>query len=232
MRNKRLYLLMVLALAVVLMGTGCATKKFVRQEITASETKLSQKMDQEHGKIANQINELSNLNKQLNSRVEQLADRVSTVDGKAEQAKTIGNEAKAMVNTVNTAVVELRSKFDARNNYVVSDTKTVYFDFNKSILTADATAVLDEIARLVAGNKNALITLEGYTDGVGSDQYNDTLSEKRANAVIRYLVGAKSVDLNRIYVVGLGKTNPVADNKTADGRKQNRRVVIKILQVR
>jgi OmpA-OmpF porin, OOP family len=231
MRRNRMFVLLALSLVALLLVSGCATKKFVREEITTTETKLNQKMDQEHGKIAGQISELSSLNKQLSSRIEQVSDRVTAIDGKTEQAKALGTEAKNLAQSANTAVVDLRTKFDARNNYVVTDTKSVLFGFNKHELTPEATAILDEMARLIAGNKNAVITLEGYTDSIGSDNYNLALSEKRANAVIRYLVGEKSVDLNRIYYIGMGKANPVADNKTEAGRQENRRVTIKALEV-
>jgi len=232
MSRNRMIALIALALVAVLVVSGCATKKFVRQEITTSETKIIQKEDQEHQKIYGQITELSTLNKQLSSRIEQVSDKAAAADSKAEEAKSIGNDAKVQAQNANTAVIDLRAKFDARNNYVVVDTKTVLFGFDKYELTKEADATLDEVARLVAGNKNVVLTLEGYTDNVGSDTYNLTLSEKRANAVIRYLVGEKSIDLNRIFYIGLGKANYVADNKTEAGRKENRRVVIKVLEPR
>lgn len=232
MKSSKLYLLLVVCLTVVLLVSGCATKKFVRQELATSESKLNQKMDQEHAKIGGQISELSALNKQLSSRIEQVSDRAAAAQAKAEEAKTIGTEAKGMAQTANAGVTELRSMFNARNNYVLSGSRTVYFDFDKADLTMEAKAILDEVARLIAGNKNMVLTLEGYTDGIGSEQYNVALSEKRVKSVIRYLVADKSVDLNRLYDLGLGKANPVADNKSAEGRKQNRRVTIKMMEVK
>jgi len=232
MKSSRLFLLIVVCLTVALLVSGCATKKFVRQELATSESKLNQKMDQEHAKIGGQISELSALNKQLSSRIEQVSDRAAAAQAKAEEAKTIGTEAKGMAQTANAGVSELRSLFNARNNYILSGTRTVYFDFDKADLTVEAKAILDEVARLIAGNKNMVLTLEGYTDGIGSEQYNIALSEKRVKSVIRYLVADKSVDLNRLYDLGLGKANPIADNKSVEGRKQNRRVTIKMMEVK
>jgi outer membrane protein OmpA-like peptidoglycan-associated protein len=232
MRRNRLFLLVAVSLVALLMVSGCATKKFVRQEITTSETKTNQKIDQETAKLSGQINELSALNKQLSSRIEQVSDRASSADAKAEEAKGIGLDAKKDAQAANAGVNDLRTKFDNRNNYTLVDTKSVYFGFNKADLTAEAKATLDEVARQVAGNKNAVLTLEGYTDSIGDDQYNIALSEKRVKNVVRYFVGEKNYDLNRLYVIGMGKSNPIADNKTADGRKQNRRVTVKILEAR
>jgi outer membrane protein OmpA-like peptidoglycan-associated protein len=79
--------------------------------------------------------------------------------------------------------------------------------------------------RVMHENPNMRISVDGYTDSVGSDAYNEKLSKRRAEAAQRYLVG-KGVDASRITVRGLGETNPVADNATADGRAENRRVEI------
>lgn len=232
MRSNRFFLLVAVSLVALLMVSGCATKKFVRQEITTSETKTNQKIDQETAKLSGQINELSALNKQLSSRIEQVSDRASAADAKAEEAKGIGLDAKKDAQAANAGVADLRTKFENRNNFALVDTKNVLFGFNRADLTAESKATLDEVARMVAGNKNAVLTLEGYTDSIGDDTYNIALSEKRVKSVVRYLVGEKNFDLNRLYVIGMGKTNPVADNKTADGRKQNRRVTVKILEAR
>jgi OmpA-OmpF porin, OOP family len=232
MRSNRFFLLVAISLVALLMVSGCATKKFVRQEITTSETKTNQKIDQETAKLSGQINELSALNKQLSSRIEQVSDRASAADAKAEEAKGIGLDAKKDAQTANTGVQDLRTKFENRNNYALVDTKSVLFGFNKADLTDEGKATLDEVARVVAGNKNAVLTLEGYTDSIGDDAYNIILSEKRVKSVVRYLVGEKNYDLNRLFIIGMGNTNPVADNKTADGRKQNRRVTVKILEAR
>lgn len=232
MRSKKVLLLVAVAAVALLLASGCATKKFVRQEISSSEAKTAQTMQTEHAKINNQINELSDLNKQLSSRLEQVSDRASAADAKAEEAKNIGMEAKNMADKANTEATQLRSAFENRNNYVVTDTKYVHFGFDKFNLTDESKATLDDVAKMIAGNKNAVLVLEGYTDYIGSAAYNYTLSDKRVKSVIRYLVGDKSVDLNRIYTIGLGETNPMADNKTPAGRKENRRVSIKIMAPR
>jgi OOP family OmpA-OmpF porin len=74
-----------------------------------------------------------------------------------------------------------------------------------------------------------MVELQGFTDSRGPEQYNVGLSQRRVESVERYLVG-KSVPLYRISVVGLGKENPVADNKTSKGRAENRRVEIRVLK--
>ena len=74
-----------------------------------------------------------------------------------------------------------------------------------------------------------MIEVQGYTDNTGDEQYNIGLSQRRAEAVERYLV-SKNIPLFRVSIVGLGKDKPVADNKTRDGRAQNRRVEVRVLK--
>jgi len=101
------------------------------------------------------------------------------------------------------------------------------FDFNKADLKAPARAKLDELAVTMQGADIKIIHVIGYTDSVGTDAYNDKLSERRANAVRDYLV-SKGVNPSLIDTEGRGKRDPVASNATAPGRAQNRRVDVKV----
>ncbi|PMZ85879.1 MULTISPECIES: OmpA family protein [unclassified Pseudomonas] len=107
--------------------------------------------------------------------------------------------------------------------------RDVHFQFDKATLTSSDKLVLDKIAtRLKAEAPTAQLTVTGHTDSVGSDAYNQKLSDKRAHSVVEYLIGQGVPRSNFVSVVGAGESQPVADNKTADGRAQNRRTEIKI----
>ena len=107
--------------------------------------------------------------------------------------------------------------------------RDVHFQFDKATLTSSDKQVLDKIAtRLKAEAPTAQLTVTGHTDSVGSDTYNQKLSEKRAHSVVEYLIEQGVPRSNFVSVVGAGESQPVADNKTADGRAQNRRTEIKI----
>jgi outer membrane protein OmpA-like peptidoglycan-associated protein len=107
--------------------------------------------------------------------------------------------------------------------------RDVHFQFDKATLTASDKQVLDKIAtRLKAEAPTAQLTVTGHTDSVGSDTYNQKLSDKRAHSVVEYLIEQGVPRSNFVSVVGAGESQPVADNKTADGRAQNRRTEIKI----
>lgn len=107
--------------------------------------------------------------------------------------------------------------------------RDVHFQFDKATLTESDKEVLNKIAtRLKAEAPTAQLTVTGHTDSVGSDTYNQKLSDKRAHSVVEYLIQEGVPRSSFVSVVGAGESQPVADNKTADGRAQNRRTEIKI----
>jgi OOP family OmpA-OmpF porin len=103
-----------------------------------------------------------------------------------------------------------------------------HFDFDKSVLKPEGKAKLDDLmGKLKAVNLEVIIAI-GHTDSIGSVAYNNKLSLRRANAVKAYLV-SKGIEANRIYTEGKGKSQPIADNKTKEGRAKNRRVEIEVV---
>jgi OOP family OmpA-OmpF porin len=108
-------------------------------------------------------------------------------------------------------------------------TLQVFFDLNKNILTEADLKELPKAVDFVKKYPGAKIRLDGYTDSTGTDAYNMKLSERRATAVKDYLIKEAGVDGTKITSVGHGAADPVADNKTPEGRAKNRRVEISIL---
>jgi OOP family OmpA-OmpF porin len=107
----------------------------------------------------------------------------------------------------------------------------VFFDFDKAVLKPEGKTKLDElVGKLKAVNLEVIIAI-GHTDNIGSKEYNQKLSVRRAEAVKAYLV-SKGIEPNRIYTEGKGLTQPIADNRTAEGRAKNRRVEIEVVGTR
>jgi OOP family OmpA-OmpF porin len=106
-----------------------------------------------------------------------------------------------------------------------------FFDFDKSVLKPEGKAKLDDLVGKVKDINLEVIIAVGHTDSVGSDAYNQKLSVKRSEAVKAYLV-SKGIEKNRVYTEGKGEKQPVADNKTSDGRAKNRRVEIEVVGTR
>ena len=101
------------------------------------------------------------------------------------------------------------------------------FDFDRSTVKPEAAQILDRLVVFMNENKDKTANLAGYTDNVGTDAYNQRLSERRVNSVREYIVG-KGVDSGRVTGQGFGESKPIPDNKTAEGRAKNRRVEIKV----
>jgi len=99
------------------------------------------------------------------------------------------------------------------------------FEFDKSSLTSEGRSKVGEAARVLKDNPSVKVSVDGYTDSIGSDAYNLRLSERRAQTVADHLV-SDGINKSRLHVQGFGKTHPIADNKTTAGRTLNRRVEI------
>ena len=145
-------------------------------------------------------------------------------DRKADTANQGVQQANNHINVVETRLNALN------DNYTPTETQTVLFKLNSSALDNTATGTLDRVASTVSGQRTGyMVEIQGFTDGTGSENYNLGLSQRRAESALRYLV-SKNVPLYRISIVGFGKENPVADNKTRAGRDQNRRVEVRVLR--
>jgi len=106
-----------------------------------------------------------------------------------------------------------------------------FFDFDKSVLKPEGRAKLDDLVSKIQGINLEVIIAVGHTDSIGSDAYNQKLSVRRAEAVKAYLI-SKGIERNRIYTEGKGEKQPVADNRTAEGRAKNRRVEVEVVGTR
>ena len=107
----------------------------------------------------------------------------------------------------------------------------VLFDFDKSVVKPEGKSKLDDLSNKVKGINLEVVIAIGHADSIGSDAYNQKLSVRRAESIKAYLV-SKGIEPNRIYTEGKGEKQPVADNKTKDGRAKNRRVEIEVIGTR
>lgn len=218
---------------------SCATKKYVQQQVTASKTELSTRIDEEASRradLANQVQELSSLNKRNSARIEEvntnLGGAVKALDPKIEDARRTGSEARETANTALNSSKQNSAAFLSRNNYEVVESRDVLFKFNSATLDDEARQSLDSMTQMLGQDKNLLVELQGYADSTGDSGYNLQISDRRVDSVVRYMVASQKVDLYRISALGLGDANPVDDNNTREGRAKNRRVTVRILGVK
>ena len=107
----------------------------------------------------------------------------------------------------------------------------VLFDFDKSVVKPEGKSKLDDLAAKIRGTNLEVVIAIGHTDSIGTDEYNQKLSVRRAESVKAYLV-SKGIEANRVYTEGKGEKQPVADNKTREGRAKNRRVELEVIGTR
>jgi OmpA-OmpF porin, OOP family len=143
--------------------------------------------------------------------------------GQMDELYAVAAEARAEVKAVNERVSSL-------DDYDVQETVAVTFRVNSAVLSPEAKQQLDELASKTSGAKAFMIEVAGHTDSTGSDAKNFRLSQQRAEAVVQYLAVQHKIPLRRFVTpMGYGKTEAVADNSTAAGRSQNRRVEVKMI---
>jgi peptidoglycan-associated lipoprotein len=204
----------LLAITALVFSVGCVTKKVYRKD----QEQTDQRVKGVETGVEENERRVGDLKKETDTRI-------AEVKGTAEKAVEIGSAA---MNKAQQA--EKAAKGKILWTVTLSDDR-VKFSFDQDSIPAEAAADLDALAAKVKGmDKAVYVEIEGHTDNVGSDLYNTQLGEKRAKAVMTYLNEKGGIPLHAMSVISYGKTKPVADNKTADGRAQNRRVVIRVLE--
>ena len=210
-------------------ATACATKKFVQKSV---------------GEVNDKVDSLGRSVEQTQERTRQNEAKIAEVDTKAQNAASSAQQANGAAATAqnsataaNGAARAVDTKLDAFDRAsrrlvleVVLSDSSGEFQFGKTDLPDAAKQQIDQmVSRLKQDPKNVYIEIEGHTDSVGSAEFNEKLGLERAQSVQRYLYEKHQVPLHKINVISYGMTKPAADNKTKEGRAQNRRVVIRVL---
>ena len=159
-----------------------------------------------------------------------IASQVTFKNSDLKTAMMIRNGTNQRFEEQAAATEALRSRMADIDKYNIKDTTNVFFDTGKWALSPQAKGELCTTATKAEGTENALMLVVGYTDSVGSDDYNQVLSEKRASSVINYLQQVCHWKPYRMLTpTGMAKADPLADNSTPEGKAQNRRVSVNIL---
>jgi len=230
-QDKRNVVTLSAVFVMILGSAGClATRKYVQTQA-----------------IAPMQGNIQTVDKKVDTKTAELDQHISEVDRHAEQgysaatakaeaadkdAQKADQDAQGAQQTADKGVnlaTQDQQQIENIDNYQPVKTGSVLFDFNHADLTDEDQQQLADLAQTLSSLKHYAIEVEGFTDKVGPKQYNLELSRRRADAVVRYLTESAHVPLVKIHVIGLGEDEPVADNHTRDGRKQNRRVEIRIL---
>jgi outer membrane protein OmpA-like peptidoglycan-associated protein len=207
---------------------GCATKNYVRNQTAP----LIEHTDQLDTKTAENNRQIHDVNDRAQAGIRQAQDGADSATKNAQDAsKSAGDAQTAADNAVHRAD-SLASVVSGLDNYQPVSTVAVTFGFDKSMLTKEDRDQLDSFAAKLGSVKSYILEVTGGTDSTGPAQYNYDLSQRRADAVVQYLGSRYGIAAHRFYLIGIGKDKEVAPNTTAEGRKQNRRVEIRLLSNR
>lgn len=202
--------MLVVVAVLALVASGCATKKYVRQETGAVHTRV----DDVEAQVEQNQTEIRRAGERMDSQDREIGEVSKTAREALQRADEAGKlaEGKLLYETV------------------LTDDK-VKFGFDRADLSDSAKAALDEFAADLKGRGagDVYVEIQGHTDATGSDKYNQELGLERAEAVRRYLSRAHGLPLHRMNVISYGESEPTADNSSRDGRSQNRRVVLVVL---
>ena len=230
-RRSSAALLMPAAALLVFGSTGCATKKHVRQTVAPVEARVAgaeERNRQQQAALGELENGLSRTDERAqDAERKALAAReaAQTAHNRADGAFSKADSAYGLADSTRSRLTELSENID---NYKLVTAENVLFGLGKHNLTKDAQAQLDAAVAQLQGSKNFVLEIQGFTDATGSATQNLELSRKRADSVVRYLTVKHNVPLRKINVLGVGEDDPTADNKTREGRKQARRVEMRV----
>jgi outer membrane protein OmpA-like peptidoglycan-associated protein len=223
--RKSVFVVSMFALTLAV-APACATKKFVRTEV---------------GQVNDKVTSLGTSLEQTQERVRQNEGAIKDVDQRAQSAasdaKNAASSAQNTANSANDAARAVGTRADAIETAarkllfeVVLSEDQGKFKFGRTELPDEAKTAIDSMVNNLKSQKSAVwIEIEGHTDNVGSKEYNEQLGMERAEAVKRYLYEQHQVPLHKMNVISYGEDKPAAENRSRDGRAQNRRVVIKVL---
>ena len=227
MENRKAIVVAGLAgvIALSMLTAGCATKKYVRNRIDPLEERLG-KLDERNSENEARI---TDVDQKSERGIAEAKDQAADAAGQATQAGENAQAANQLAQKGLTEVERVRQDLQNIQNFEPLKAQTVLFDFNRSNLTDEYKQQLDDLVKMIAQQNRYLIEVQGYTDAVGPEAYNLELSRRRAETVVRYLTMTHKIPLVRIFTLGYGEDSPTAENRTREGREQNRRVEVRML---
>jgi outer membrane protein OmpA-like peptidoglycan-associated protein len=204
-------------------GDGSGSLAASKIRFGKDDFRVAQSIDSRVTPAENRLTQTEENQQRLSGQIDELMAISNAARGGAKAAQETADAAIAGVNATNQRISSL-------DDYVVQSADSVNFKVNSAVLSPEAKAKLDSIAQAALQLKGYTIEITGFASAEGSTQRNKILSQKRAQAVIDYLVETHNVPLRRIGTsFGFGELQAVADNTTREGREQNRRVEVKLL---
>jgi len=214
-------------------ATACATKGYVRDQVEATQTQIAHQFESQDARLRENA-ERSAADRQesrqeidaADQRIEGLDARVGELDTAASKAQ---NRADQAVGVARDAEARVSQRIADRNKYRLLETRFIYFESDRTDIRDAGANELEEVAKALQADPNALVELQGFADPRGSDRYNDELARERVEAVIRHLVRRYGIELRQVRAIAMGKVALAAGEKPsakvlADARRVEMRL--------
>ena len=189
---------------VAVLGSACATKSFVQKQVSETESKFTQQMTATETKLretADRTGESRQAIDVADQRLNGLDLRMSEVGARASSAENRANQATGAARDVEA---RLSQRVASRNRYRLLDTKSVYFDSARIEIRSQDVNELDDVAKALTADPNAVLELQGFADSRGTDRYNRELARERVEAVTRYLMQRHGIELRQLRAISMG----------------------------
>ena len=214
-----------------LFGSACATKSFVEQQVRAADAKLTEQATARETKLTERVDVQEVKLRETADRVAASRQAIDVVAWqRVDDVTMLITDARTRDQAARDANVRLSERFARRNSYRVLETRVLYFEPDQAQIRNQDINELEEMAKALQADVNAVLELQGFTDPRGSDRYNYQLARERVEAVTRYLVRSHGIELRQLRAVAMGKVELAADEKpSTPAFAKTRRVDIRLL---
>jgi outer membrane protein OmpA-like peptidoglycan-associated protein len=217
----------ILCGSLTMLGSACATKSFVEEQLSATETRLTQLLNATETLLAHRADAQQ-------TKLLETADLAGAGRQAIDEVGTLASDAKTRANlaavAAHDAEARLSQRLADRNKYRLLGTRFIYFGFGQAEIRREDINELEDLAKALKADANAVLELQGFADPRGSDRYNNELARERVEAVIRYLVQRHDIELRQLRAVAMGKVALSAGERpSTEAFAKARRVDIRLL---
>jgi outer membrane protein OmpA-like peptidoglycan-associated protein len=222
--------MLILCTSVSIFAAACATKSFVQNQLGATEARIGRNFERQDAKLREADERASASRQEIDAadqRIQGLDARVNQLDTAASEAQ---NRADQAAGVARDAEARLAQRIADRNKYRLLGTRFIHFESGRSDIRDAGVSELEEVAKALQADPNAIVELQGFADPRGSDRYNDQLARERVEVVVRHLVRHHGIELRQIRSIAMGKAALAAgETPTNEVLANARRVEIRLI---
>lgn len=226
-------------LALLIAGTGCASRGYVRTQVGESADALSARIDdnregierteQDVARLETASDEATETNVTQDQQIRETQTQVQTAQSEIASVRTVAETAGRVAENADDRSTTLARMFEDRGRLEIGESREIYFAFGSATIEDEDAEALQAVTDHMKQDPDAILVLEGRTDSTGDAAYNDQLGQKRVDATKNYLVLEMGVPVYRIHGFSYGEARPEYDNEVPEERQKNRSVKLLVL---